>query len=400
MSASLDVATRGTVGDTSPNTRQRLTSFGKNSVLWLVVIAVVLIATILTFLSQLRDNESRGLHYNNFDRDGTAAVAGILRSHNINTSTTEDYDEALNAAHDANTTLVVLSDSGLEQSQLAQLGDATREDGSHLVLVSPDYNVGNYTTKIASQPINGNVPLRVAPDCTFGPAARAGEATTGVYGYRAVNAQSSQACYPYTTTYSGLVHVQDGSGTFTVLGNAEWMYNSLLREDGNAALVIGTIADKPNVVLYYANEPVSAGSNPIQNTPPWIFLSMVWMLPVFVVAVIWAGRRFGPLAVETLPVTVPPIETVTGHAGLMHRTGDRVEALRVLRAAALVRMGRTLAVPSNAGEAEVCQAIAQRTGIALPQLEYVLVTAQPGTDTELSELATRISQIESEVRAL
>lgn len=50
MSAHLDVAVRGTVGDTSASAGQRIVAFGKSAVVWIVVVAIVLIAAIIGFL--------------------------------------------------------------------------------------------------------------------------------------------------------------------------------------------------------------------------------------------------------------------------------------------------------------------------------------------------------------
>lgn len=399
MSATLDVAARGTVGDTSASTGEKLKSFGKSSIIWLVVIVVVLIATTVGFVSQLGSGEQRNLHYNNVTQTGTAAIAGIMRDHGINVTTTESYDTAVQAAANPSTTVVVLTDQDLVGDEFDGLGSAMRQNGSHLVLVEP-LAVGLFTNRITSDGTPGNIPINVTPQCTYPPAQRAGQVRAGQTPFNRVNPQDGSVCYPYGSNTFGLVTVPDDSGTVTVLGNAQWLQNANLREDGNAALVLGTIADNPNVVLYYPVSTQEPTPSPFSLIPPWFLLSVAWLIPVFVVAVLWAGRRFGPLTVETLPVTVPPIETVTGHAGLLQRTGNRAEVVRILRAASLVRMGRTLAVPANAEPATVCQAIATRTNLDYSAVEEALITGVASTDAQLTDLASRIDHIESEVRSL
>lgn len=399
MSAHLDVAVRGTVGDTSASAGQRIVAFGKSAVVWIVVVAIVLIAAIIGFLNSTDPGEYRELHYDNTRENGTAALAGVLRSHGVKVSTTEDYDTALAAAQDADTTLFVLNPHVARQTQRNKIRDAVQTHGSHVALVNPGYEVAGYTSHVSFETGSMYSNTHPEPSCDFGPASRAGKVERSGAGYRVVSDKDYEGCYPMDGDAYSLIHTPEGKGSVTVLGESSWVTNTNLREDGNAALSTGVAGLKPKVVFYYAmydsDEP-----DPLSTVPGWFYMTLLWLLPIGLVAVIWAGRRFGPLAVETLPVTVPPIETVTGLAGLMHRTGNRAEALRILRASALVKMGRTLAVPAHTESAAVCQAVAARTGHDYAELEYLFNTAVPENDAQLSDLATRIANIEREVRAL
>ena len=399
MSAHLDVAVRGTVGDTSASAGQRIVAFGKSAVVWIVVVAIVLIAAIIGFLTSTDPGEDRDLHYDNTGEDGTAALAGVLRSHGVKVSTTEDYDTALAAAQDADTTLFVLNPHVARHTQRNKIRDAVQTHGSHVALVNPGYEVAGYTSHVSFETGSMYSNTHPEPSCDFGPASRAGKVERRAGGYQGLSDKDYEGCYPMDGDAYSLIHTPEGKGSVTVLGESSWVTNTNLREDGNAALSTGVAGLKPKVVFYYAmydsDEP-----DPLSTVPGWFYMTLLWLLPIGLVAVIWAGRRFGPLAVETLPVAVPPIETVTGLAGLMHRTGNRAEALRILRASALVKMGRTLAVPANAESAEVCQAVADRTGVGYAELEYLFITAVPENDAQLSDLATRIANIEREVRAL
>lgn len=399
MSAHLDVAVRGTVGDTSASAGQRIVAFGKSAVVWIVVVAIVLIAAIIGFLTSTDPGEDRDLHYDNTGEDGTAALAGVLRSHGVKVSTTEDYEKALAGAKNSDTTVLVFNPDTVDQAKRHTIRDAVKTHGSHLALVDPGFEVAGYSSSVSFASDSTYTNTHPEPSCDFGPAYRAGKVERNGAGYRVLSGNDYEGCYPMQGDGYSLIHASEGKGSVTVLGESSWFTNANLREDGNAALSTGVAGLKPKVVFYYAmydsDEP-----DPLSTVPGWFYMTLLWLLPIGLVAVIWAGRRFGPLAVETLPVTVPPIETVTGLAGLMHRTGNRAEALRILRASALVKMGRTLAVPAHADTAEVCQAVAARTGVSYAELEYLFITAAPTHDAQLSELATRIADIEREVRAL
>lgn len=400
MSAHLDVAVRGTVGDTSASAGQKIAAFGKSAVVWIVVVALVLIAAIIGFLSSTDAGEERNLHYDNTGEDGTAALAGVLRSHGVKVSTTEDYEKALTGAKDRDTTVLVINPDTVDQDKRNAMRDAMKKHGSHIALVNPGFEVAGYSSRLTFASGSTYTNTHPEPSCDFGPASRAGKVKRTNGGYRVLPEDNYEGCYPMDGDAYSLIHAPEGKGSVTVMGEEQWFTNAHLREDGNAALSVGTAGLKPNVVIYFAMYDFDEGVDPLSTVPGWFFMTLLWLLPVGLVAVIWAGRRFGPLAVETLPVTVPPIETVTGLAGLMHRTGNRSEALRILRASALVKMGRTLAVPANAESAEVCQAVAARTGYDYAELEYLFITAVPENDAQLSDLATRIANIEREVRAL
>ena len=117
MSAHLDVAVRGTVGDTSASAGQKIAAFGKSAVVWIVVVALVLIVAIIGFLSSTDPGEDRYLHYDNTGEDGTAALAGVLRSHGVKVSTTEDYEKALAGAKDSDTTVLVFNPDSVDQAK-------------------------------------------------------------------------------------------------------------------------------------------------------------------------------------------------------------------------------------------------------------------------------------------
>src|SRR5699024_1873045 len=112
------------------------------------------------------------------------------------------------------------------------------------------------------------------------------------------------------------------------------------------------------------------------------------------------GRRMGPLAVEPLPVIVPAAETVRGRSALLQRAGARAEALSDLRAAALVRLGRRLALPPDAPAAEVAARAAAVAGLDPAWTEAVLLTEHPHDDETLIRISIDITTIESEVDPL
>ena len=81
--------------------------------------------------------------------------------------------------------------------------------------------------------------------------------------------------------------------------------------------------------------------------PDWVAVLGPWLTFVALLAVIWRGRRLGPLVFEPLPVIVKAAETAEGRARLYHDAHAVDRAADNLRAGTLVRLAR----PSGSGRA-------------------------------------------------
>ena len=118
-----------------------------------------------------------------------------------------------------------------------------------------------------------------------------------------------------------------------------------------------------------------------------------------IAAAFWRGRRFGPLVVENLPVTVRASETTAGRARLYARAGDPVHALDQLRLGARDRIARALGLPAHAQPSEVADAAAARLNVDRADVRSILVDALPRNDHELVRLTVSLRDLEASVRA-
>jgi hypothetical protein len=118
--------------------------------------------------------------------------------------------------------------------------------------------------------------------------------------------------------------------------------------------------------------------------PRWAQHAFWWLLVVGVLAVLWRGRRFGPVVTEPLPVVVRSAEVVEGHGRLYRRSGARERAAILLRAAAATRLAARLGLDRRAGPVEVAA--------ALPSAA-VLVGPTPADDDALVRLAHDLDQL-------
>lgn len=420
MSAQTDVAVRGTRSVAGPGVLARAGGLARSSALWVFAVIVVLIAAIVTVLVQGGENTSE-LHYESTEDGGGRAFVEVLRDHGRDLATTESLGEA-GAALDAGETVVVyaggwtMSDPAIEDlSARAAASDA------RVVLIAPEQQIEVWTDALLYDYLSEGAatpPSRRAPTCDADIANTAGtvrhDDTGSEYFSTTSEPEDSVFCYGADSgdvvphgMYAQVPH-GDAGGTLTVMGSAQWFANGSLAHEGHMSLVGGVlIADQP-ITYYYpvqSDQPSDgddgeAGGPPTWLFPRWAVAALLWSLPVALVALLVYGRRLGPLAIEPLPVIVPAAETVRGRSALLQRSQGRAEALADLRTAALVRLGRRLALPPDAPAAEVVSRAAAVSGIDPAWAEAVLLTEHPHDDETLIRISIDITTIESEVDPL
>jgi hypothetical protein len=112
---------------------------------------------------------------------------------------------------------------------------------------------------------------------------------------------------------------------------------------------------------------------------------------------IWKGRRLGPLVEEPLPVVVRSAETAAGRARLYQDSKSLDRAAANLRAATLTRLAAELRLGTGANAAAVVEATARHLGRPVPDLDGLLRTFVPRTESQLVDWAQNLQQLEEEV---
>ena len=111
-------------------------------------------------------------------------------------------------------------------------------------------------------------------------------------------------------------------------------------------------------------------------------------------AAFWRGRRFGPLVVEDLPVTVRASETMEGRARLYAKGSARLRAVDSLRIGAVQRVARACGLPATATVDAVVLAAADLTGRPPSEVHAILVGEIPRTDAEMVRLSDALLTLE------
>lgn len=238
--------------------------------------------------------------------------------------------------------------------------------------------------------------LNAKPDCELHEANQAGTVQLGSTDtYEKVGDVDLTRCYG-----GALVRYQSDGRTITVVGSADFMTNSSLLDEGNAALAMNLAGERSRLIWYAPQKPEgqgSGGSTVGDLVPDAVFWIVFQLCLVVALLALWQGRRLGPLVAEKLPVVVRASETVEGRARLYRSRRARGQAAEALRTATLQRLAPRLGLGANSSEAAVASAIAQRYNGDQSTVHRILFGPVPSTDADLLHLAHALDDIERQV---
>jgi Domain of unknown function (DUF4350) len=323
--------------------------------------------------------------------EGARALVTLLRDHGVEVIAADSVADVERSTR-PDTLLVIAETFRLNDDDLLHRLAAVPGDR---LLVGP---VSRVRDELAPQ-IRGDDATTFGgaePGCDLREATRAGTVQLGLS-----DAYQAAGDVPVTRCYDGsLVRYVDDGRTVTVVGSADFMTNSGLLEEGNAALAMNLAGTAPRVIWFapQRSEGETQGGESISDLIPdrvwWIVLQLCVAVALLAV---WKGRRIGPLVAERIPVVVRASETVEGRGRLYRsrRAGDR--AAEALRTATLQRMTPRLGLSQNAAPPAVAQAVAERCGLNPQAVAHTLFGPPPATDADLVNLAHELDNIERQV---
>ncbi|MGI5160893.1 DUF4350 domain-containing protein [Microbispora sp. CA-102843] len=377
------------------NTRSR----GRQAA-WITLLVVLVLGTAaLPLLLAGGQSGGRALDPEDTSLQGGAALARLLEAHGVQVARVETPAAAV-AAAGPHTLLLVTEASLLNRDAAGRIAVAF---GDRLVVGSVPY------LDVLASGVRREGAARTrsrAPECALREAVRAGNAYTG--GMSFTGPPGSTGCYPAGDGHALVRYTADGH-TVTVLGDASFMTNLRLAEDGNAALALNLAGARPKLVwLTEPGDPAEAGGSGdgtdaqarslgdlIPGGVKWAVLQLAVAVAL---AALWRARRLGPVVAERLPVVVRAAETVEGRGRLYRSRRARDRAALALRAAAADRLALRLGLPRTATAEEVAVAAAARTGRDPEPVLTLLCGPPPGDDTALVTLAAHLDTLERQVR--
>jgi hypothetical protein len=362
------------------------------------VFAVALVVTIFTQLAPKGD--SVPLSIRNAGPEGGRAVSEILGRHGVNVHSAESFGAALAALQASSDATLLLYDRNglLDASQLEQLTvEATR-----VVLVTPRLNtLAALDAGISQAGVVPESSPTLEPGCWNDDAKTAGT-VSGESGFLYVSDSESEStiCYRPPGSDAGLLASTE-DGTLTVLGSTTLISNAGLDERGHSALALRTLGGSRDLVWYLPGLGDLNGAGSPQTlselAPAWVAFLGPWLVFVAVLAMVWRGRRFGPLVFEPLPVVVKAAETAEGRARLYHDSHAVDRARDNLRAGTLVRLAKELRLGPDAAADDVALAVARILGRQDGGIRE-LINERPPNETSLVRWSRELDKLENEVR--
>lgn len=207
-------------------------------------------------------------------------------------------------------------------------------------------------------------------------------------------------CFPVSAGRYAVARTP-GPHPVTVVGSEQLFENGTIARGGNAAAAIGLLGAHRTLVWYLPTEADAAGAGRpslAALTPGWVTPLAALAAAVALAAIVWRGRRLGPLVVESLPVTVPAGESTEGRARLYERHAARGTAARNLREGTAARLAARLRVAPGRDETEVADAAADLLGEDPGAVRSLLAESVPAGDADLMRLSAGLTDLEARVR--
>ncbi len=330
----------------------------------------------------------------NANANGARAVANVLSDQGVERDIARSADQLEDLAPGAESVVVVTVPDRLGASTAQRLAHA----GAHARVVLLDPAPGTMRLfGIDEEPRSADVGSAVRGACaeeSFDAlSVRVDEATA----YPTAPASSSIACFG---TDDGALLVEPRPG-LVLLGAPELLTNDQVLRADNAAAALRLLGGADRVVWYVPDTADLAGEDAVSLStllPPWLAGAVLLLLLVAVALLLWRVRRFGPLAVEALPVEVPGTETVMARGRLYQRSGDRAHAASVLqrRTLDLARRHLQLGAVDDVAVVAAIAAHLEREPAAVDAL--LRHRGDLPTDASLTALADALADLDREVR--
>ncbi|QIK75370.1 DUF4350 domain-containing protein [Nocardioides piscis] len=324
---------------------------------------------------------------------GARALARVLAAEGVDVDVVRSAAALIESRPDASTTVVVTSADSLGQSTAEELRSTAAR--STIVVAQP----GPGTIKALGVDVESTTDRM--------PEQRAGECTdTGLGDLSPLSIQTDVA-----TSYATSVGCfAEGSGwlvasadeDLVLLGAPGILENDQVLRAENAAVALRLLGQRERLVWYVPSveDLVAADGVSLRTLLPAWLVPGLWVSGIATLAVVWwRGRRLGPLAVEPLPVSVRSLESTEARGRLYRAASARAHAAKVLRRSTRTALASHLRLPPDDGGA-LARDVAARVGRPVAEIEDLIGegAAPPGADDELIRLATKLAELDREVR--
>lgn len=367
-------------------------------VFWVVAGLVALAIGVAAFALAGNSVGGTALDPTNPAPEGAMAVAEVLKQQGVTVAVASSFADMKQAIDDPQATTLFVYDEGqfLGPAQWRELAGLA----SQVIIADASFTTLRVVAPAVAQA--GTVDQKLSADCDVDVVQRAESVSGPGSGYRVIGESAGLvACLGSGDGVFSLVQFPRGaSGTVSILGATGALTNDRVIDEGNAAFALGLLGQNSTLVWYLPSFADYESTGPAtlgELTPTWVTPVLVLLVLTVVIAAIWRGRRFGPLVIENLPVTVRASETMLGRARLYERSSARLRALDALRIGSVNRLAMLCGLPRLATVDDVVGAVAAATGRQLAAVRALLVDDIPTTDRDLVALSDALLTLERDV---
>jgi hypothetical protein len=369
----------------------------RRSVFWIAAAAFALVVSIIGILVAGSMSTSDPLAADNPAPAGAKALVEVLRQQGVAVEIASSLDEAEEAVGDAaSATLFYYDPDSILDSEQRTRAFAIADT---LVAVNPTFDqLADISPDVAQA---GAVEGEATAECDLRAATNADSITSDGFAFRYIGTDDSAVqCFDTGDDAYSLVRVPHGDGTANVVGATRALSNEFVADRGNAAFGLTLLGENPTLVWYIPTvEDLTTEAPPTlgELSPGWVLPATALVLLTALASAVWRGRRFGPLIVENLPVTVRANETMQGRARLYEKSSARMRAIDSLRIGAVQRIAALCGLPRVATVDDVIAAAAAVARIDPAEVRHVLLDAAPATDRDLVRLSDDLLTLERSV---
>lgn len=368
---------------------------------WLVALIVVaVLAAVLAAVARgyYRDGP---LEPDSPTGQGSRAVVSVLDDLRVDIETQRHTTDVVEDLAEGRT--VLLTDPGaLSGTQLKSLASALETSPGTLVVVQPDFVTLSYLTPLISPAGAVRTPALVEAG---------GDCDDAGYRARSLHVPGEEGLVGPATTYrtsgdatgcfaSGAGSLVAVDGDLVVLGSPDLLTNDGVREADNSAVAINALGAGGELTWYVPSpgDPMaSTGPDLMSYLPAWASSVALWLLITVAITLLAFSRRFGPVVVEPLPVTVRPQELVLGRARLLQQAQSRDAAAASLRNAAARRLADRLGLRQVETLDALVSALTPDLEQSPEQIRSLLGPTPVRDDHALVQLAHDLDLLEKEI---
>jgi hypothetical protein len=348
---------------------------------WVLVplLAVALITVVGLIFSD--DTNTDPLDPKNPTGTGTMALAEVLAGRGAAVEQVTRHEDLIDAQPSLDDTVVITSTSDLDDGVARAIVDSLRRADRVVVVVDDHQRLADLrvpvqvTGGLLGEELTAGGPGDVVPP----------DARTADLDRTFDSAEPGWSSCFRAESGSGLMYGPYGVGTAVVIGSTSFATNDQILQADNAQLATWLYGASSRLIWYQpdpydtVDDPDDADSDQTSIAPPW-FGPMLGLLSVAVIILmIAAGRRFGPLSREPLPVIVSALETTRTRGRLYRGAGDLQHSAAVLRSAVVRRLAGRLGQSSTGAIDEVAERVASVLNSSHPRARELLLGPLPDT---------------------